>query len=409
MAHRDEDSDQYPQIPDRRAASRSFPRSQERRPRNHGPGFDEVIDLTDVPLHSTHRRTRRRSRKHAERPPEPELDYEDSDDVLAEHFGGVVPPSDDDLEPTPYDSDDLNIHLPGYPGDYNHAAFASADDDDNEVHITRPSARRRRYLTRPPHSTRPQGLWLRAAAPSFPDGPLSLHLKVVVTRSGERYKSRSIPYTKGTWDDIIFAHRLKEEYRILKATKIGFTETIASYAKILFVYFRQYRATSSRTPSGRFDGVKWDVKVFMPITIKDDDSAKTWFMYQLQKLARLRSRWEEGGIGRKVVGPRVWVSRLDTLVEPGAVIDVEVQETFDVTKICVGLLVAILVSLAIALAYGFATKEKDFSTGFSIASWIITAAGFFAAIVALFGDESRSAAFQNSTRPDERYRSSNPR
>lgn len=43
---------------------------------------------------------------------------------------------------------------------------------------------------------------------------------------------------------------------------------------------------------------------------------------------------------------------------------------------------AAVLSLGVSLAYGFA-MDKDFSTGFSIGSWLITAVGFIAALVSI--------------------------
>jgi len=89
----------------------------------------------------------------------------------------------------------------------------------------------------------------------------------------------------------------------------------------------------------------------------------------------------EKGKGCGRVG-RDWTCRLDSLIEPGAVVDIEVKEQFDTVKIYIGLLLAVLSSLAVGLAYGFATEDRDFATGFSISSWMITAFGFIIAAIA---------------------------
>ncbi|SMR61348.1 unnamed protein product [Zymoseptoria tritici ST99CH_1A5] len=366
-----------------------LPRSEERRPRSyHIYQSAGEKDVTDERRSSSPRRSRRRRpRKHIVVESEPEADFEDSDDVLDDFYGGNSRASGDDED----DEDDEHEIRPRPPRPSHYRIHDYARPTVNQSYgesYGRPVTGQSNHLSRPPRSYRARGLWTRAVRPSSDGSPFSAHLRLVVTRHGEIYKSRDIPYVKSSWDDVQFARRLKEEYRILKATKIGFKETIASYTKIHFVYFRQYHAYSSR----RFNQGKWNVSKLIPITALDDEKAKVWFMYQLQKLSSLRSRWAGAGgrDGRRQSAPRKWTCRLDGLIEPGAVIDMEVLETFDVKRICVGLLLAVLFSLAVALAYGFAV-DKDFSTGFSIASWIITAAGFFAAIVALFGDDSSTS------------------
>jgi hypothetical protein len=291
----------------------------------------------------------------------------------------ALPPRPDHYHSRP----NVSYALPPRPARY-HSRPTINLEEEPFYRPLRPVTRRSNYLTRAPR--RAGGLWLRAAKleGNDIDGPGSAKLRLVVTRHGERYKGRDIPYVVGSWNDVVFARRLKEEYRILKATKIGFQETIASYTKIHFVYFRQYHAFSSRDG----DKSKWKVSALVPITRMDDEKAKVWFMYKLQKLSSTRYRLATEKKSRS--RPKIWTNRLEELIEPGAVIDMEVLETFDVKRICMGLLIAIFVSLAVALAYGFG-MDQDFSTGFSIASWLITAAGFFAAIVALFGDDSSTS------------------
>lgn len=90
----------------------------------------------------------------------------------------------------------------------------------------------------------------------------------------------------------------------------------------------------------------------------------------------------------------------------GAVIDIDVKETFDSSKIYMGLMLAILISLGAALGYGFA-MDNDFSTGFSIASWVITALGFLAAVIAAgeyFGLDSPKATLMEADGYDRPYR-----
>lgn len=126
---------------------------------------------------------------------------------------------------------------------------------------------------------------------------------------------------------------------------------------------------------------KWMVADRVPITPLDDPDSRSIFMYQLRHPNAKNSHW---------------ANKLDSLILQGSVLDLEIKETFDSIKIYIGLLLAVLSSLAIALAYGF-VMENDFSTGFSIASWIITAFGFLAAVIAAseyFGLEKPTATFQ---------------
>ncbi|KAF1980924.1 hypothetical protein K402DRAFT_399020 [Aulographum hederae CBS 113979] len=56
-------------------------------------------------------------------------------------------------------------------------------------------------------------------------------------------------------------------------------------------------------------------------------------------------------------------------------------EAFNARALCWWLSVAIFLSLAVALVYGF-LMDKDFATGFGIASWMVTSVGFLIAVVA---------------------------
>jgi len=77
-----------------------------------------------------------------------------------------------------------------------------------------------------------------------------------------------------------------------------------------------------------------------------------------------------------------WTRTFDKLIEPGAILMFEVIETLDTSKINLGVILAALFSLVVALVYGFA-MDNDFSTGFSIGSWFITAAGFIGALISI--------------------------
>lgn len=280
------------------------------------------------------------------------------------------------------------------------------------------TARRPDYLREPPRGASQKGLWPRAAVvqkrrpedgrprrpgasehPAYLGGDevLTVSLKLMLTRRGERFRGRAFRYVRGTWSDDDFARALQREYRSLKTQKIGWLQKLTSYRCITFVYFLQYHAY----PSRRYPDGFWRISARRPVTRRDDQPARSSFMYRLKRLVR------EGGPGlwsgrgsedrRRKPPPREWVDRLDCLIEPGAVLDIEIKETFDTGKIYVGLLLAVLLSLGAALAYGFATPDRDFATGFSLASWMITAFGFFAAVVAageVLGLEKPSAIMQ---------------
>lgn len=211
-------------------------------------------------------------------------------------------------------------------------------------------------------------------------GVMTVILKLVLTRKGERYKGRSISYATGSWDDVAFADRLRKEYRSLKTDQIGMMQKLTSYKTISFVYFLQYHAFED--PHFRFG--RWEITDRVPIVPRQDEKARSFFMYQFKKRVRKESKIFSTLSDKSPPPPKRhkdWVQRLEMLIEPGAVIDIEVKETFDSMKIYFGLLLAVLLSLGVALAYGF-VMDNDFSTGFSIASWLLTAFGFFAAVVA---------------------------
>ncbi|KXS97083.1 hypothetical protein AC578_10804 [Pseudocercospora eumusae] len=239
--------------------------------------------------------------------------------------------------------------------------------------------RRQGFIRKAPPNSK--GLWARAADYSKGDGRLKLQLKLVLTRHGERYKSRGFVYEQSTWDDFEFARRLTHEYRRLKTEHIGLVQKLTAYKAISFVYFLQYHAF----PDPAYKHGRWQISDKKAIMSQDDDRGRAFFTFQLRKKARSVSKlfhvFSDNGEKRRQKHSRVWVDSLDELIEPGAVIDLEIKETFDTAKIYAALLLVILVSLGAALGYGFA-MNNDFSTGFSIASWLITAFGFFAAIVA---------------------------
>jgi hypothetical protein len=147
-------------------------------------------------------------------------------------------------------------------------------------------------------------------------------------------------------------------------------QKLTNYRVIAFVYFLQYHAY----PARKFPYGQWRISDRKSVTRRCDQPARDAFMWKLQRLGK-------GGkdAGK---GTRDWTYRLDQVVELGAVVDIEIKEQFDTVKIYIGLLMAVLSSLAAGLAYGFATEDRDFATGFSISSWMITAFGFVLAAIA---------------------------
>lgn len=245
--------------------------------------------------------------------------------------------------------------------------------------LVRPS-KRSDYIIRAPYQT---AIWDRAAVWNQVEQKYDLQLKLVLTRHGERYSSDNFPYRSGTWTDIVFAHKLNEQYHSLKTAKVGILQKLTAYKKISFVYFIQFHAF----PDVRYPSTgAWLRTDRKPITFRDNPMTRNSFMNQLRRLCTKRSILYSTLTGAPRDPPDErpqirWVSRLDDLIEPGAVIDIDVKETFDSMTIYAGLFFAIILSFAAALGYGFA-MQGDFSTGFSLASWMITALGFFAAVVA---------------------------
>jgi len=240
------------------------------------------------------------------------------------------------------------------------------------------------YVSRRPAHVKPGSLWARAAKPiddNTLSGELDADLTIIVTRRGDRFRSKPFGYQTDckNWTDARFARVLKAEYRNLKTWGMwSFAQKLFAYKTIAFVYFLQSRYVRDHSRRG---GGRWEITDTTPITDADDAKAKDSFMYQLRNPPSY-DRY-------------VWTDKLDALLEPGAVVDLEIVETFDTIKIYWALLFSILLSLGAALAYGFA-MDNDFATGFTIASWMITAFGFFAAVVAAgeyFGME-KATSFQ---------------
>lgn len=239
------------------------------------------------------------------------------------------------------------------------------------------SAEDRLYLSLPPHG-KYGGDWKHAAR--FVDeekAVLRLHPSLVMTRHGHRYQSQPFIYEKG-WDDKQFATELKRQYRSLKLTDVGILQKVVAYKTIAYVNVLQARCLAR--------GRRWVVTKMTPITNKSDKEGRDTFMYLL------RYPTEE----------RRWTRTVDNLLKPGVVIYLEVLETFDASKIYAGIFGMTLVSLAVALVYGF-FMDRDFATGFSIAAWMITAFGFFIALVSIaeFAGLERVTSFQTGAMMEE--------
>jgi len=221
------------------------------------------------------------------------------------------------------------------------------------------------YLSEPPDGQSwKSGEWKYAARLMRPRGEpvperrvLSLKPTLVMTRRGRRFKSEPFEYEEG-WNDRQLAEELQYQYANLKLQDVGFFQKIVAYKQIAYVIMLQARCLK--------EDPKWVVAKSMPITTKGDKEGRNAFMYLLR---HPRDDYR-------------WTGTIEKLIKPGVILYLEIIETFDSAKVYVGILIAALLSLGVALAYGF-TMDGDFSTGFSIASWMITAFGFFAALVSI--------------------------
>jgi hypothetical protein len=177
-------------------------------------------------------------------------------------------------------------------------------------------------------------------------------------RHGRRFKSKPFHYERG-WTDRQFAKTLKSQYASLRVWDAGLVQKLVPYRQINFLNVLQLRCLR--------DQRKWMVVKVLPITPRSDKKARDAFMISLRHPSPNTYRWTR---------------KIDKLIEPGAVLTFEVIETLDTSKISLGVILAALLSLVVALVYGFA-MDSDFSTGFSIGSWFITAAGFIGALISI--------------------------
>jgi hypothetical protein len=209
---------------------------------------------------------------------------------------------------------------------------------------------------------------------------VSLKPTIVMKRHGRRFESELFPYEKG-WTDKRLAQALKDQYSHLKLKDVEFFQKIVAYKQIAYVIVLQSRCLEEEE--------NWVVAKSIPITTKGDKEGQDAFMYLL----------------RHPTDDRRWTETVDSMIKPGVIIYFEVIETYDPSIINIGVLLAGMLSLGVALVYGF-TMDRDFSTGFSIASWLITAFGFFAALVSiseLAGQESLTSGQMDEKRHEKRH------
>jgi hypothetical protein len=300
---------------------------------------------------------------------------QDTEDALNDFYGGTAN-TDDARKPDTASGERRTRSSrpwsrPGQP--YTHferPVASSADIADRPYGRERRDAGRRKdedddYLSEPPdgQSWR-SGEWKYAARLMRPRGVsaperkvLSLKPTLVMTRRGRRFKSEPFEYEEG-WNDRQLAEELKYQYANLKLQDVGLFQKLVAYKQIAYVIVLQARCLK--------EDPKWVVAKSMPITTKGDKEGRNAFMYLL----------------RHPPDDYRWTGTIEKMIKPGVILYLEVIETFDSAKVYIGILFMAMLSLGVALAYGF-TMDGDFSTGFSIASWMITAFGFFAALVSI--------------------------
>jgi hypothetical protein len=221
------------------------------------------------------------------------------------------------------------------------------------------------YLSKPPDGDWRRGLWKRAAKEAAPRGDespehtvMSLEPTLVMHRRGRRYKSEPFYYERG-WTDRQFAETLKYQYTSQRLWDVGIVQKLVAYRQIHYVNVLQLRFSREMR--------RWDVVKALPITKKSGKEARDAFMFLLRYPPYDTYRW---------------TATVDDAIKPGVVLVFEIFETLDTSKINLGIYLSAFLSLGVALAYGFA-MDGDFSTGFSIGSWFITAAGFIGALISI--------------------------
>lgn len=121
--------------------------------------------------------------------------------------------------------------------------------------------------------------------------------------------------------------------------KNRFWERLIVSREIAYFYILQVRCRTEDDYDGH-----WQLTQRVSVTSKTTKMARDKFMQSFKNPGR---RCE-------------WTQRIDELAVPGAVITLELEETFDIV-LKSGFLLA-LISLGTALAYGFA-MNNDFATG----------------------------------------------
>ncbi|KAK5125343.1 hypothetical protein LTR85_000452 [Meristemomyces frigidus] len=325
----------YPRHRDRRKASGG---RHETEGRQHGDRTDEAEDVLNAYYGGTSMGPKKRHDR-----------YSRVHGVETMNYGGIA---EDVIEGRIYSNFDADV-----------------DDDDEEP-------AEGKYHLSPPSNDVHRSYWRRAGRASK-DDTLEARICLIVPRHGNRHRSHPFHYITGpktskpkgeesplgppTWDDARLAQELKRRYASLKTREIGIMQKVFAYKKIAYIYVLQSKCLRDATPHGH-----WEIVDTSAITSEEDGQGRDNFMYKM--------RYPRGT-------DRVWTQTIDNFIVRGAVIELEVVETFDGGKIYWLVLLAVLLSLGAGLGYGFA-MGNDFGTGFSIASWILTAFGFFAAVIA---------------------------
>jgi hypothetical protein len=187
---------------------------------------------------------------------------------------------------------------------------------------------------------------------------MALKPSLSMIRPGRRYMSKPFYYERG-WTDKQFAETLKYQYASLRLWDVSLVQKLVAWRQIRYVNLLQVRFSREMR--------KWEVVKAIPITKNSGKEARDVFMYLL--------RYPPSDTYH-------WTATVDDAIKPGVVLFFEIFETLNTSKINPAIFISAFLSLGVALAYGFA-MDGDFSTGFSIGSWFITAAGFIAALISI--------------------------
>ncbi|KXT09185.1 hypothetical protein AC579_7261 [Pseudocercospora musae] len=221
-------------------------------------------------------------------------------------------------------------HAPASRPDSSNVALDESEDSDTEEG---------EVLRRPP-SVSVIGLWAHAAHLDQKSQFLSLVVGVMFSRHGERFASRSLHYQQGRWTDNDLAHALMREYRDMKIDKVGVLQYFINHKRIAFVHILKFRALAHPN----YQTGRWRIVARQPIEAIDTEKTRARFMYNIKAKAAKESH---------LFNARTGTTESTT------------ESTMRATRLAVG------------LGYGFSV-DNDFATGFSIASWLMTAFGFYA-------------------------------